>query len=72
VDGRDKPGHDEVKVSANLTLRIGVSGFMRRVKGLSKRFESCRHALAFDFFFARVHDTLWHDRQWQRVLLIAP
>jgi hypothetical protein len=34
---------------------------MRRVNSLSNRFESRCHALAFDFFFARVHRTLWRD-----------
>jgi hypothetical protein len=38
-----------------------MSGFTRRVNGLSKWFEKRRHALAFDFIFARVRKTLWLD-----------
>ena len=34
---------------------------MRRVNSLSKWFENCRHALASDFFFARVHKALRRD-----------
>jgi hypothetical protein len=45
----------------NLTLKISMNDFMRRENGLSKWFETCRHALASDFFFARVHKTRWLD-----------
>jgi hypothetical protein len=38
-----------------------MSDFTRRVNRLSKWFEKRRHALAFDFVFARVHKTLWLD-----------
>jgi hypothetical protein len=47
--------------SENLTLKINMSDFTRRANGLSNWFEKRRHALAFDFVFARVHKTLRLD-----------
>jgi hypothetical protein len=46
---------------ADLTLNISMSDLTRRVSRLSNWFERLRHALAFDFVFARVHKTLWLD-----------
>jgi hypothetical protein len=66
------PAKTKVKVSGSfLTTRISMSDFLRRANRLSKWFERSRHAVAFDVVFARVDKTLWHDRQWQRVLLSA-
>jgi hypothetical protein len=55
------PGMTTENHPANLTLKINMSDFTRRANGLSKWFEKRRHALAFDFVFARVHKTLWLD-----------
>jgi hypothetical protein len=55
----------------NLTLKISMSDFMRRVNGLSNWFEKRRHALAFDFVFAAFTKRFDLTRPWQRVLLIA-
>jgi hypothetical protein len=51
----------KVKISRLLTLKISMSDLTRRVNSLQKWFERLRHALAFDFVFARVHKTLWLD-----------
>jgi hypothetical protein len=48
----------KVKISRLLTLKISMSDLRRRVNNLQKWFERLRHALAFDFVFARSQNAL--------------